>query len=221
MLAIIPARGGSKRLPDKNLRLLNGKPLIAYTIEAALNVKDIEKILVSTDDDRIAKIALDYGIEVPELRPLELSTDEADSLDVIQYGWELMEKIESKYFAQCILLQPTSPLRTSAHIEAAWGMYQSKSAKCVISFTKEHHPLYWNKYLDEEGKIQSIEIDQQKISYYPNGAVYIMDKSILMDRNLYNQETYAYIMDRKSSVDIDTAEDFEYCEYIIKNSANN
>jgi len=216
MLAIIPARGGSKRLPGKNIKLLNGKPLIAYTIETALQSEYITKVVVSTDCEEIAKVAVQYGALVPGLRPNFLATDEASSNDVILFTIDLIEKEFNTKVNECILLQPTSPLRTSTHIDEAIELYKQKKADAVISFTKEFHPLKWNKYLNEDGVLQEISCLDNRPSYFPNGSIYVLSKQAIISGNYYTQHTYAYLMDRKYASDIDTQEDWDYVEFLKK-----
>lgn len=223
MLAIIPARGGSKGLPGKNIKPLNGKPLIAYAIEAALNAKNIHRVIVSTDDEAIAAVALKYGAEVPFMRPIELASDTALSIDVYRYTVKRLEEESGEDINEFVILQPTSPLRTFQHIDEAIELYKEKQADSVISYCEEHHPIVWHKKLSAEQKIVEIfdnvtmknRQDEQK-SYYPNGAIYILNKEILSTNNYYTDNSYAYIMDRKYSVDIDTIEDFAYCEFLLR-----
>lgn len=216
MLAIIPARGGSKRLPGKNIKLLIGKPLIAHTIEAALQSKYITKVVVSTDCEEIAEIAMEYGAIVPGLRPGFLATDQASSNDVILFTIELIEKEFNLKINECILLQPTSPLRTSKHIDEAIDLFKVKKADAVISFTKEFHPLKWNKYINEDGTLEEITCLDNKPSYFPNGSIYVLSKKVILSGNYFTQNTYVYLMDRKYASDIDTQEDWDYVEFLKK-----
>lgn len=216
MIAIIPARGGSKRLPGKNIKILNGKPLIAYTIEAAMQCDYITNVIVTTDCLEIAEIAEQYGAIVPGLRPANISNDTTSSNDVVKY---VIEKIEVDYNIEvrnCILLQPTSPLRNEKHICEAIELFNQKKANAVISFTKEHHPLYWNKYLNEEGIVENIECVNNRESYYPNGAIYVLSKNAVQKGNYYTDKTYAYVMDRNCSIDIDTIDDWNFVEFYLR-----
>ncbi|MXV39003.1 acylneuraminate cytidylyltransferase family protein [Flavobacteriaceae bacterium Ap0902] len=222
MLAIIPARGGSKGLPRKNIKLLNGKPLIAYTIEAALAAKYINRVIVNTDNGEIGEIALKFGAEVPFMRSKELASDTAKSIDVLKDAIERLEKSSDKTIEEFVVLQPTSPLRAAQHIDGAIELFQKKKADSVISYCQEEHPIFWHKYLDEEGKFEDIFgktllQNRQEIrpSYYANGAIYIFNKNLIYKNTYYTENSYAYIMDKKSSIDIDTIDDFEYCEYLI------
>lgn len=217
MIAIIPARGGSKRLPGKNIKLLNGKPLIAYTIEAAKKCKYINDVVVTTDCPEIAKVAELYGAKVPGLRPDFLSSDTASSNDVVKYIIEKMKEEYNKEVYNCVLLQPTSPLRNEQHISEAIELFTQKEADAVISFTKEHHPLYWNKYINEEGVLEEINSLLPQESFYPNGAVYVLSLNVIENGIYYTDRTYGYIMDRENSIDIDTQEDWNYVEFLINN----
>lgn len=224
MIAIIPARGGSKGLPGKNIKLLNKKPLIAYTIEAALNAENVSRVIVSTDDESIASVAKIYGAEIPFMRPAELASDTALSIDTYEYTIKRLEDEENISIPNFVVLQPTSPLRSCQDIDAAINLFLKKNAFSVISFCKEHHPISWHKHINESGKIKSIFEDELqnrqdlKTTYFPNGAIYILTKKVFETRNYYTENSYAYIMQRKNSVDIDTVDDFELAEWLFKRS---
>lgn len=148
-LAIIPARGGSKGLPGKNIKNLNGKPLIAYSIEAAIEANIFDKIIVSTDSEEIAKIALKYGAEVPFLRPRELATDNANSMDALFHAIEFLKE-QGEIYDYIMKLQPTSPLRTKKEILESVELLFEKSAESIISVSEcQHYPL-WANTLNEE-----------------------------------------------------------------------
>lgn len=215
MIAIIPARGGSKRLPDKNIKLLNNKPLIAYTIEAALKCNEISEVIVTTDNKEIGEIAQAYGANVPGLRPDYLSDDRASSNDVVKYLLNIMRKDKQVDIASCVLLQPTSPLRTEMHISEAIQLYYEKDADAVISMSKENHPLSWNKYMSQDGVLGDILGYPKEVSYYPNGAIYVLSAKVVETGVYYTENTYGYLMDRRFSVDIDYEEDFDYCAYLL------
>ena len=222
MIAIIPARGGSKGLPGKNIKLLNGKPLIAYTIDAALNSKEISRVIVSTDDAEIAEISKNYGAEIPFMRPDFLANDNAKSIDVYNYTIERLETDENTNINEIVVLQPTSPLRTSQHIDEAIEIYLEKNADSIISYCKEDHPIFWHKFITEDGKFEEIFSDdyqknRQEIrsTYHPNGAIYILRKDILRKGTFYSNNSYVFVMDRNSSIDIDTLDDFKYAEWKI------
>jgi CMP-N,N'-diacetyllegionaminic acid synthase len=223
MIAIIPARGGSKGLPGKNIKELYGKPLIAYTIEAALNSKVISRVILSTDDEDIARIGKEYGAELPFMRPKNLASDNAKAIDVYLNTLNGLEKTEGKDIDEFIVLQPTSPLRTAKDIDQAYKLFKEKRADSVISFCRELQPISWHKYVDESGCLIPIfkntirNRQEEKPSYFPNGAIYIFKKWLIEKRKYYSKNTFAYIMPRTRSVDIDSLEDFQYAEFLMKN----
>ena len=179
MIAIIPARGGSKGLPGKNIMPLNGKPLIAYAVEAGLKSKYIDRVIVSTEDEEIARIAVQYGAELPFMRPAELATDTAMAVDNYIYTIGRLEKESGKPIDAFVVLQPTSPLRRAEDIVGAVELFMQKDADSVVSYCQEDHPITWHKYLDEEGRFVNLfEVSLKnrqdfRVSYYPNGAVYV------------------------------------------------
>lgn len=222
MIAIIPARGGSKGLPGKNIRPLNGKPLIAYTVEAALKAKHIDRVIISTDDEEIARVAMQYGAELPFMRPAYLASDTAMAVDNYIYTIGRLEGESGRHIDSCVVLQPTSPLRIAEDIDGAVELYLQKNADSVISYTQEAHPISWHKYLDSEGHfidiIESKMRNRQdlKVSYYPNGAIYVFKTAIIRQKKYYTDNSYAYIMPRNRSIDIDYIEDFEYAEFLLQ-----
>jgi N-acylneuraminate cytidylyltransferase/CMP-N,N'-diacetyllegionaminic acid synthase len=223
-VVIIPARGGSKGILNKNLKELLGKPLIAYSIECAIHSKYVDRVIVSTDSLEIAEISKKYGAEVPFLRPSELATDNSPVIDTFIYTIERLERDNGVPINHFIVLQPTSPLRTTKDLDEAIELFISKDADSVVSYTPEEHPIYWHKYLNKEGKLEdfmpssiSRRQDYRK-TYYPNGAIYIFKKALILQRNYYSENTYAYIMPRNRSVDIDYQEDFDYIEYLMSNN---
>ena len=218
-LAIIPARGGSKRLPRKNVLDLAGKPLIAWTIEAGLKSKYIDKVIVSSDDDKILDIAEQYGSETIK-RPNELASDISTSFDAIKHTINNLEKYD-----YTLLLQPTSPLRTAEQIDKAIELLHEKSADAVVSVCEMDHSPLWANTLPEDGNMRHFIKDELKNkrsqdleTYYRlNGAIYICDtdellgaKSFLLDENIF-----AYKMNRESSVDIDEEIDFKIAEMFM------
>ena len=221
MISIIPARGGSKGLPGKNILPLCGKPMIAYTIEAAKQSKYIDHVIVSTDDQKIAEIALQYGAEVPFLRPDFLASDTAQAVDNYIYTIERLSKEWNTPIEEFVVLQPTSPLRIAEDIDGAIEMFMEKKADSVISYTPEAHPVRWHKYLDENNAFVDIfdttiaNRQDLKTSYYPNGAVYVFRFSMIKERKYYTDKSYGFIMPRVRSVDIDYKEDFDYVEFLM------
>ena len=223
MIAIIPARAGSKGLPGKNLKLLNGKPLIVYTIEAALKAKSISRVVVSTEDIQIANVAKLAGAEVPFLRPKNLALDESLAIDSYIFTVEKLKIKDSIIIEDIVILQPTSPLRLSDDIDEAIQMFISKKAKSVISFTKESHPIAWHKYIETDNRIISIfeeklqNRQEERVTFYPNGAIYVFNYNFLKQQKFFSEKSYAFLMPRNRSIDIDYIEDFQYAEYLLKN----
>ena len=221
MIAIIPARGGSKGLPGKNIRMLNGKPLIAYAIEEALKAKHIDRVIISTDDEKIACVAVEYGAELPFMRPAELASDTAMAVDNYIYTIGRLEEESGEHIDAFAVLQPTSPLRIAEDIDGAIELFREKQADSVISYTQEAHPVTWHKYLDGEGRFVDIfdsninNRQDNRISYYPNGAVYVFRTSMIRERKYYTDKSFAYVMPRSRSIDIDYMEDFEYAEFLL------
>lgn len=219
IIAIVPARSGSKGLKDKNIKDLNGKPLIAYTIEAALNSNVFDKIIVSTDSEKYAQISKEYGAEVPFLRSNENSGDVAGSWDVVR---EVLSKLDEKYDI-VVLLQPTSPLRTAENIREALDLFFAKNATSVTSVCETNHPAFWCNTLDESLSLEDFIKEEYRLprqqlpkTYTYNGAIYIMKANNVINSNITTENSFAYIMDRKNSVDIDEELDFLFTESIIK-----
>lgn len=224
VLGIITARSGSKRLPQKNIKLLKGKPLIAWTIEAGLTSKCIDRLILSTDDPEVAKIALEYGCDVPFLRPPELATDEASSIDVVRHA--LAQVLG---FTHIILLQPTSPLRRAPHIDEAFQLMCANNSSSCVSMRKTMESPYWMYTIREDGFIDSVtsnltNIRKQELptTYIPNGAIFISRKdSFLCKNTFYGENTTPYLMSFEDSVDIDTIEDFKLAESLISENISN
>ena len=221
MLAIIPARGSSKELPRKNIKTLVDKPLICHTIDEVKKSGFVDRVLVSTDNESIARIAIECGAECPFLRPDHLATDDSLVNDTYIY---MLDKLSIEYdinVTEFIVLQPTSPLRTVTDIDGAIKLFKEKNADSVISYTEEIHPISWHKFLDKD--LHFIDIFDQKManrqelrkSYYPNGAIYIFKKEIIFQGKWYTDKSFAYLMPRSRSVDIDSIDDFMYAEYLL------
>ena len=226
MIAIIPARAGSKGLPGKNIKLLNGKPLIKWTFDAAKMSKNISRVILSTDSKEIAELGLANKIEVPGIRPDRLANDDSLVNDTLKYMIANINKDLKIEVPEIIILQPTSPLRTYIDIDNAIDLYKSKNADSVVSYTPCERPIEWNRYLSNENKIEpkqneTLSNRQSKMqSFYPNGAVYIIKSELIMAGKWYSEKSYAYIMPRNRSVDIDSMEDFEYAEFLQKKIIN-
>lgn len=222
MIAIIPARGGSKGLPRKNVKEMCGKPLIAYTIEAALAAKSIDRVVISTGDDEIAAVAMQYGAEVPFMRPAELASDTAMAVDNYIYTIDRLEKEWNIKIDSFVVLQPTSPLRISEDIDGAVQLFNARKADSVVSYVKEAHPVFWHKKIGKDNKLEDLfestlaNRQDFPITYYPNGAVYVFSTAMIRQRKYYTDMSYAYIMPRERSVDIDFLEDFKYAEFLMQ-----
>ena len=152
ILTIIPARGGSKSIPRKNIRSLNGKPLISYTINAALATSSLTDIIVSTDDSEIAEISKKLGVKVPFIRPKELASDKAESAPVIEHALSFMEKVKSIKYDAILMLQPTSPLRTTKHINDSIELFKSRECDSVVSVTSvgANHPYRMKRLIGDQ-----------------------------------------------------------------------
>ncbi len=220
-LGIIPSRGGSKRLPRKNILPLAGKPLIAWTIEAAKKSKYLDRVIVSTEDKEIAEVSKNYGAEVT-IRPEHLATDESKTVDVIL---DLLEKIDD-FYDYIVLLQPTSPLRNEKHIDSAIELLFEKNADAIISVCEAEHSPLWMNTLPEDGNMKDFlnkniihKRSQDLPKYYRlNGAIYICKTELFRECKTFfiKEKVFAYIMERIFSVDIDTYIDFLIYEVIIE-----
>lgn len=226
ILAVIPARAGSKRLPKKNILPLNGKPLIQWTILAAQQATCLDRIVVSSDDPVTLKIAQECGVEYIQ-RPKELASDTAKSVDVINHAISFFAG-RDEHFDAVMLLQPTSPLRASADIRAAVSLFTNKKAGSVVSMSlSEHSPLLTTR-LNESASLQDFypvlrsipQRSQDMEQYYRlNGAIYIArTEQYLKTGTLFCDPGFAYIMPPERSVDIDSAVDFVTCQALIERS---
>lgn len=226
MLAIIPARGGSKGLPGKNIKDLNGKPLIAYAIEAALKSKYTDRVIVTTDAEEIAEIARKYGAEVPFIRPEKLSNDTASAIDVYLHATEFVMEETGEKIDKFMVLLPTAPLRTSKHIDDAVEFFNEKQATTLISIKEAETPITWYMNRDENDRIENagfgvgnaVTNRQVNSKYFiPNGAIYILDYHLLKNRRTYYcDNTVGFEMSAEDSVDIDTLTDFKFAEMLVK-----
>tara|TARA_B110000114_G_scaffold173855_1_gene201823 strand:- start:3156 stop:3842 length:687 start_codon:yes stop_codon:yes gene_type:complete len=220
-IVIIPARGGSKGVPRKNIKKLNGKPLINYTIEAARAVFEDKHIIVSTDDKEIKKTVEGSGLQIPYLRPDFLASDTATTYDVLMHVIKFCEE-NNDFFDTLVLLQPTSPFRTATHIKEALKLYNSNLDMVVsVSLTKSN-PYYVLFEEDDNGYLKkskkgnySRRQDVPKVYEY-NGAVYIINIDALKKQNLSEfSKIIKYEMDEISSLDIDTELDWRMAELLI------
>ncbi|MEK7155449.1 MAG: acylneuraminate cytidylyltransferase family protein, partial [Patescibacteria group bacterium] len=231
-LGIITARGGSKGIPRKNIKLLAGKPLIAYTIDAAKASGVFDRIIVSTDDAEIADVAKQYGAEVPFMRPSELAGDSTPTLPVLVHALKWLKENESYEPDAVMLLQPTAPLRTPQHIREAAELFTKSGADSVVSMSEVpgHHNPHWQFNLDNEQRISiftgeafsDIIKRRQELpkTYTRNGAIYLFKTELLfrVDPTFYGDDVRAYVMDKASSVNIDSPEDFALAGHRLASS---
>ena len=222
-IAIIPARSGSKGLKDKNIKMLCGKPLMAYTIEAALKSGCFDEVMVSTDFEKYAEIAREYGASVPFLRSEATSSDTASSWDMVEEVLSCYEKAEKEFDTFC-LLQPTSPLRNAEDIVHAYDLYMKKASFAVVSVCEAEHSPLWCGHLPENNEfidfVNQEDMKQRQAGrrfYRLNGAIYIVNiERFKQDKFLYHEGSFAYVMDQKRSVDIDTFVDFMLAEILMQ-----
>jgi CMP-N,N'-diacetyllegionaminic acid synthase len=230
VLAVIPARGGSKRLPRKNMLDLTGKPLIAWSIESALESQYIDRVVVSTDDDEIAAISRQYGADVPFMRPSELALDETTSIDTVLHTIKTLESLGNKYDIM-ILLQPTSPLRKVSDIDNSISQLDSSGDKSVVSVCEAEHSPLWANMLPEDHSMNSFISDEVincrsqdlPVYYRLNGALYVVCINTLLTMRkptlLLKENCSAYIMPQERSIDIDTKLDLLYARFYINNAS--
>lgn len=222
-LVVIPARGGSKRLPGKNIKPLNGKPLIHYTIDAAREVFDDDMICVSTDDEETKQVSEQTGLKLPFIRPSELATDSADSRSVLLHAYEFYRKNNNYEADTIILLQPTSPLRKAMHIKEVLNLY-SDDLDMVVSVTETKSNPYFvlyeennNGFLKMSKKGSFTEKQKAPKVWELNGAVYVMNVQSLLERQPSEFERVVkYEMGKLESIDVDTELDWKFLEILLK-----
>jgi CMP-N-acetylneuraminic acid synthetase len=225
VLGIIPARGGSKSIPLKNIALLAGRPLLAYTAEAALASRHLARTILSTDSPEIAKVGRDAGLEVPFLRPAKFAGDQSPAIDAIRHALSALAASESFEPDAVMLLQPTSPLRRAEHIDAAIELLRDSGADSVVSVVPVPHQFNPVSLMKRDGDRlvpwmpgQLITRRQDKpLVYARNGpAILLTRASVLLEQNrLYGDDCRPLIMHPADSLDIDDAADLEYVEYVI------
>lgn len=225
ILAIIPARGGSKRLKNKNILDLHGKPLIAWSIDEAKKSKYIDKVLVSTESQAIYEVAKKYGAYLAFVRPEHLAQDDTKSIDIVTHTLEFLSKNGESY-DEVILLQPTSPLRDIKDIDGAIEHFFAKEATSLVSVCEVEHSPLWSNTLNEDLNMDTFLDDKYNNSrsqdlptyYRLNGAFYMSDVESVLQNNTFfiKKNIYAYLMSQEHSVDIDTKLDFIVAEAIMK-----
>lgn len=221
ILAIIPARGGSKGIPRKNIVDLCGKPLIGYTISAALESEYIDYVMVSTDDQEIAEISESLGADVPFLRPPELAKDTSKTVDAIVHALETLKE-QGKNFDILVLLQPTQPLRDAADIDMAINVFFDKGCLSLASVCPvDDHPILIRS-IDDDKLIPLLDVSstcrrQDMPRFYKvNGCIYINQIATITKDTSFNDNEIPFVMEKMHSVDIDEYHDLMYAEYCLK-----
>lgn len=218
ILGLIPARGGSKGVPRKNIKLMAGKPLIAYSVESAINSKYINQIVVSTEDPEIGKTAIDYGAEFIK-RPKKFAQDESPTIDAVSHVIEYLDQKPDLI----VLLQPTSPLRNSEDIDSAIDLFMGNVCQAVVSVCELDHPKIFkieHNFLKTILKEEQLNMRRQDLPklYATNGAVYVIEPEVLKEYGTFiPPKTIPYFMPNERSIDIDNNFDFFLSELIINN----
>lgn len=222
VLGLIPARGGSKGVPRKNIRLLNGKPLLAYTAESALQAKTLARVILNTEDEEIAEIGRNLGLDIPFMRPPNLAQDSTPSLAVVKHALLTLEENGEHFDAVC-LLQPTNPLRRAEDIDACVKLFIESNADCVVSVLPvphEYNPK-WVFWKNGNGKMSLSTGDTEIIprrqdlpsAFHRDGSVYITRSEIIINRgSLYGDIVQGYEISSEFSANIDTEEDWKAIE---------
>lgn len=230
VLGIIPARGGSKGVPRKNIRLLAGKPLLQYTAEAALGAKLLARVILSTDDSEIAEVGRQCGVEVPFMRPVELAQDNTPTLPVLQHAVRFLEDTGDRFDAIC-LLQPTAPFRRPGDIDDCIDLLiatGADSAVTVLPVPAEHNP-HWVYFRDDQGFLrlstgEDAPIPRRQLlppAFHREGSVYVTRRDVLMVQNsLYGSRVTGYLMDPSRSVNIDTLADLERADALLRSDSS-
>ncbi len=215
IIAIIPARGNSKRLPDKNIKMLNGLPLIAYSIKYALNNADvINDVYVSTDNENIKQIALQFGAKVID-RPSKISGDLEPTVSALKHALVVLKDDIDTF----ILLQATNPLRPKKLLKEAFDIFNTTNSESLFTVSRDHKKL--GKIVDQKFEPYNYEVGQRSQDlepmYYENGLLYITKATLIKKDVIYNKQSYPLIVNHKfGKIDIDTQDDFDYAAYILK-----
>jgi CMP-N,N'-diacetyllegionaminic acid synthase len=223
ILGVIPARGGSKGVPRKNLREVGGKPLIAWTIENSKKAKYIDRIILSSEDSEIISVAKQWECDVPFVRPEELALDDTPGIDPVLHAINLL----AEEYDYVVLLQPTSPLRTADDMDRCIELCFSRNAPACVSVTEMEKSPYWMYTVDTEGHLHNLlkinkifqrRQDMPKV-FALNGAVYVAEiRWLIKTRTFVTDQTVAYAMPRERSLDIDTEMDLRFCDVIMQES---
>lgn len=225
VLGIVPARGGSKGVPDKNIRLLNGKPLLQYTAEAARGSRLLSRVVLSTENEEIARIGLDCGLEAPFLRPPQLAADDTPMLPVVQHAVSWLED-QGEFFDAVCLLQPTNPFRRAEDIDACIHLLELSGADAVVTVLpvpEEHNP-HWVYFADESGLLRLSTGEAAPITrrqdlppaFHREGSVYVTRRDVLMKENsFYGRRLVGYCLEPELSVNIDRPSDWVRAEELV------
>lgn len=225
ILAIIPARGGSKGIPRKNLKLLAGKPLIAWSIEAALQAQSIDRVIVSTEEEEIATVAKRFGAEVPFLRPISLAQDITPGIEPVLHAIEQLP-----YYDWVLLLQPTSPLRSVEDIEGIIRLCRDEATRSAVSVTRVSKHPFWMYQQDDHNRLQPLITNRPEIArrqelpsvYALNGALYLARTDwLIQNEGFIGPETLGYVMPEERSVDLDTPQDWLWVKFLIERANGN
>jgi CMP-N,N'-diacetyllegionaminic acid synthase len=226
VLAVMPARGGSKAIPRKNLAALAGKPLIVWTIEAARASQCLSRLVVSTDDSEIADVAAASGAGVPFIRPAELAQDETPAIEPILHAVDWLNKHEGYRPDFVMILQPTSPLRQAEDIDAAVKIAHEQKADAVVSVSPAHKHPFWMKRVTKDGRLEDF-FEQRKQyvrrqdlppAFELNGAIYLVKREVLIEsKTFYTDRTFAYVMPHERAVDVDDSWDLYLADLILRN----
>lgn len=218
-LALVPARGGSKGVERKNIRDCAGEPLLAYSVRAGRNATGVDRTVVSTDDEEIQSVARDVGADAPFLRPAEYATDEASTEPVVRHALEYLHDEAGEAYDKVVLLQPTTPLRTADHVDAALDRYHETGADSLVSVTTDHS-YRWER--TDEGAVRTNYTDERirrqdkDPQYVENGAIYVVDaEDFLATGDLHAGRTVLYVMDQTPNVDVDEPFDLWLADRIL------
>jgi CMP-N,N'-diacetyllegionaminic acid synthase len=224
VISLVTARGGSKGVPRKNLQTVGGQPLIAWTIQAALDSCGVGRVIVSTDDDEITAVSRQFGAEVPFRRPAELAGDASPHVAVVEHAIRWLADIEKRCPEYLLMLQPTSPLRVSADIDGILAFAASKNADAVVSVTEMQTHPHFALRLDNGARLLDLPRSQSYIRrqdleprYAANGALYLFRTSVfLKQRTFFPPGVYGYLMPPERSLDVDTVWDLQLADLILR-----
>lgn len=224
-LAVVPARGGSRGVPGKNLFPVGGRPLIAWTLECARRARSIERVVVSTDSPEIASVAERCGVEVPFQRPPELARDDTPGIAPLLHTLRWLEENEGTLPSWVVCLQPTSPLRTPADVDAAVELAEREGADAVVSVSPAPAHPFWMRRIEEDGRLVDLlpgaptPARRQELSptYALNGAIYVARREFLLEHESFEAgRTLAYVMPPERSIDIDSAWDLQQADWCLR-----